>query len=79
MPVQGIPPISHDHHIRRILDLDDLVPGVVDEAVVVLVRGQVAVVVVGGGGGAADGGDFVLFVGRPCLRGTIGVDGSQKK
>ena len=75
MAVQGVAAISHDHDIRRILDLDDLVPGVVDEAVVVFVGGQVAVAVVGGGGGAADAGDFVLFVGCSCLRGAVGGDG----
>ena len=75
MPVQGVAAVGDDHHIRGVFDLDDLVPGVVDEAVVVFVRGQVAVVVVGGGGGAADGGDFVLLVGGSCLRGAVGGDG----
>ena len=50
------------HHIGRVLDLDDLVPRVIHEAVVVLVRRQVAVVVVDRGGGAADTGDLVLPV-----------------
>jgi len=45
MPIEGIPAIGDDHHIGGVLDLDDPVPGVVDEAVVVLVGGQVAVVV----------------------------------
>ena len=73
MAVQGILAIGDDHHIRRILDLNDLVPGIVDEAVVVLVGGQIAVAVVGGG--AADGGDFVLLVGRPCLGRAVGSEG----
>ena len=63
MPVQSVPAITYDHHIRGVLDLDDLVPGVVHEALVVLVGRQVAVAVVGGGCGPADGGYFVLFVG----------------
>ena len=75
MAMQGIPAIGDNHHIGGVFDLYDLVPGVVDEAVVVFVRGQVAVVVVGGGGGAADGGDFVLLVCRPSLRGAVGGDG----
>ena len=75
MAMQGIPAIGDNHHIGGVFDLDDLVPGVVDEAVVVFVRGQVAVVVVGGGGGAADGGDFVLLVGGACLGGAVGGDG----
>ena len=75
MTVQCIGAVGDDHHIRRVFNLDDLVPGVVDEAVVILVRRQVAVVVVGGGGGAADGGDFVLLVGGACLCGAVGGDG----
>ena len=75
MAVQAIPAIGDDDHIRRILDLDDPVPGVVDEAVVVLVGGQIAVAVVGRRGGPADCGDFVLLVGGPCLRCAVGGDG----
>ena len=75
MAVQCIAAVGDDHHIGGVLDLDDFVPGVVDEAVVVLIRGKVAVVVVGGSGGAADGGDFILFVGGACLRGAVGGDG----
>ena len=63
MPVQSVPAITYDHHVGGAFDQDDLVPGIVDEAVVVLVGGQVAVAVVGGGCGPADGGYFVLFVG----------------
>ena len=74
MAVEGVAAVSHNCHIRRILDLDDLVPGVVDEAVVVLVGGQVAVAVVSWGGGAADGSDFVLFVGGTGLGGAVGGD-----
>ena len=75
MAVQGVATISHDYHIRRILDLEDPVPGVVNETVVVLIRRQVAVAVIHGRGGAADGRDFVLLVGRPCLRGAVRGDG----
>jgi len=73
--MQGIAAVGDDHHIRRILDLDHPVPGVIHEAVVGLISRQVAVAVVGGGGGAANGGDFVLFVGCPGLRGAVGGDG----
>ena len=72
MAVEAITAVGDDHDIRRIFDLDDLVPGIVDEAVVVLVGGQVGVAVVGGGGGAANGGDFVLLVGGPGLGGAVG-------
>ena len=75
MAVEGVAAVGDDHHIGGILDLDDLVPGVVDEAVVALVGGQVAVTVIHGRGGAADGGDFVLLVGGSCLRGAVGGDG----
>ena len=75
MPVQGIAAVGDYHHIRRILDLDDLVPSVVDEAVVVLVGGQVAVAVISRRGGAADRDDLILLVGRPGLRGAVGGDG----
>ena len=75
MAMQGIPAIGDNHHIGGVFDLDDLVPGVVDEAVVVLVGGQVAVAVISRCGGAADAGDFVLLVGCSCLRGAVGGDG----
>ncbi len=75
MAVQGVAAVGDDHHIRGVLDLDDLVPGVVDESVVVLVGGQVAVAVVSWGGGAADGSDFVVFVGGTGLGGAVGGDG----
>jgi hypothetical protein len=75
MPVQGVAAIGDDHHIRGILDLDDLVPGIVDEVVIALVRGQVVVAVVGGGGGATDSGDFILLVGGSGLRGAVGGAG----
>jgi hypothetical protein len=75
MPVQGIAPIGDDDYIRRILDLDQPVPGVIHEAVIVLVGGQVAVAVINGRGGPADSGDFILLVGRPGLRGAVGGDG----
>ena len=75
MAVKCVAAISHDHDIRRILNLDHLVPGVVDEAVVVFVGGQVTVAIVGGGGGAADSSDFVLLVGGSCLGGAVGGDG----
>ena len=46
MAVQGVAAVGDDHHIGRVLDLDDLVPRVVDEPEVVFVGGQVAVAVV---------------------------------
>ncbi len=75
MAVQGIAALGDDHHIRGVLDLDDLVPGIVNEAIVVLIRRQVAVAVIRGCGRLADGGDFVLFVGGAGLRGAVGGDG----
>ena len=75
MSVQCVAAVGDDHHIGGILDLDDLVPGVVDEAVVVFVGGQVAVAVVSRCGGAADVGNFVLLVGCSSLRGAVGGDG----
>jgi len=49
--------------------------GLSPDEYVVFVGGQIAVAVIGGGSGAADGGDFVLFIGSPCLRGAVGGDG----
>ena len=45
MAVQGVAAVGDDHHIGRVLDLDDLVPRVIHEAVVVLIGRQVAVAV----------------------------------
>ncbi len=75
MAVEGVAAVGDDHHIGGILDLDELVPSVVDEAVVVLIRRQVAGAVIRGRGRPADGGDFILLVGRPGLRGAVGGDG----
>ena len=75
MTVQGVAAVGDDYHIRRILDLGHLVPGVIHEAVVVLIRRQVAVAVIRGRGRPADGGDFVLLVGCSSLRGAVGGDG----
>jgi len=57
MAVEGVAAVGDDHHIRGIFDLDDLVPRVIHEAVVIFVGGQVAVAIIRGRGGAADGGE----------------------
>ena len=75
MAVEGVAAIGDDHYIRRILDLDHPIPGVIHEPVVVLVRRQVAVAVIRGRGRPAYGGDLVLLVGGSCLGGAVGGDG----
>src|SRR5262249_8676699 len=69
-PVEGVVAIAAEYG-AALLDLDEAVPGVVDEGVAALVGGGVAVTVVNWGGQAADRGDLVLLVCGARLRRPI--------